>query len=126
MLKISSVPVSVGLCIASLSLASGAIVTAPYLIANRPVPDSQASQCRTLFSTVVNSKNVNQSFYRRKALQIGALSLADNRLRSLQARFSHVFYALDKAQRSSDRTQANQLGKQASQLVHQLSQQCFQ
>jgi hypothetical protein len=126
MLKISCVPVSLSVCIASLSLASGAIVTAPYLIANSRTPaKTKSNQCRTLFATVVNSQNMGSGFYSRKASNIRSLELADGKLRSLQSRFSSVFNAMESAQQNADRQASRRLGQQASQLVNELNQQCL-
>jgi hypothetical protein len=124
MFKISCVPVSLGVCLASLSLASGVMVTAPYLIASAPVK-TKSSQCRSLFATVVNSQNMTTGFYRRKAGNIRSLELIDGKLRSLQSRFSNVFNAMETAQQNGDRPTSHRLSQQASQLVNELNQQCF-
>lgn len=124
MFKISCVPVSLGVCLASLSLASGVMVTAPYLIASQ-APKTKSSQCRSLFSTVVNSQNMTTGFYRRKAGNIRSLELTDSKLRSLQSRFSNVFNAMETAQQNADGPTSHRLGQQASQLVNELNQQCF-
>jgi hypothetical protein len=126
MLKITRVPVSLGVCLASLSLASGAIVTVPYLMADSRTPaKTKSAQCRTLFSTVVNSQNMGNGFYRRKAGNIRALAIADPKLRSLQSRFSQTFDRLDSAQQRSDSQTSQQLNQQANQLVNELNQTCF-
>ncbi|NJN49052.1 MAG: hypothetical protein HC805_03730 [Alkalinema sp. RL_2_19] len=126
MLKISCVPLSVGICFTSLSLASGALVIAPYLIATSPpATSSKSSQCRALFATVVNSQNMNSSFYSRKATAIRSLSLTDGKLRSLQSRFSHTFLNLEAAQRRRNDQATVQWGKTASTLVGELNQHCF-
>ncbi len=126
MFKISRVPVSLGVCLASLSLASGAMVAVPYLIADsRPPAKTKSAQCRALFSTVVNSQNMGNGFYRRKAGNIRALTIADPKLRSLQSRFSQTFDRLDNAQQSGDNPTNPQLTQQANQLVNELNQTCF-
>jgi hypothetical protein len=124
MFKISCVPVSLGVCLASLSLASGVMVMAPYLIASAPAK-TKSSQCRSLFSTVVNSQNMSPGFYSRKAGSIRSLELNDGKLRSLQSRFSNVFNAMETAQQNADSLTSRRLGQQASQLVNELNQQCF-
>lgn len=123
MFKISCVPVSLSICIASLSIASGAIVTAPYLLASNT--KTKSAQCRALFSTVVNSQNMGAGFYSRKASSIRSLELPDGKLRSLQSRFSSVFNAMEAAQQRADTQASRRLGQQASQLVNELNQQCF-
>jgi hypothetical protein len=126
MFKISCVPVSLGVCLASLSLASSAIVTAPYLIANsRPPAKTKSSQCRSLFSTVVNSQNMGTGFYSRKANSIRSIGLSEPPLRSLQSRFSNVFNAMESAQNRGDSATSQQLNQQATKLVNELNQQCF-
>lgn len=125
MFKISCVPVSLGVCLASLSLASGVMVTAPYLIASQAPAKTKSSQCRSLFSTVVNSQNMTTGFYSRKAGNIRSLELTDSKLRSLQSRFSNVFNAMETAQQNADGPTSHRLGQQASQLVNELNQQCF-
>jgi hypothetical protein len=125
MFKISCVPVSLSICIASLSLASGAIVTAPYLLASNPNAKTKSAQCRALFATVVNSQNMGSGFYSRKAGSIRSLELPDGKLRSLQSRFSNVFNAMEAAQQRADTQASRRLGQQASQLVNELNQQCF-
>jgi hypothetical protein len=125
MLKISCVPVSLSICIASLSLASGAIVTAPYRLASNTNAKTKSAQCRTLFSTVVNSQNMGPGFYSRKASSIRSLELPDGKLRSLQSRFSSVFNAIETAQKRADTPASHQLSQQASKLVSELNQQCF-
>jgi hypothetical protein len=126
MFKISCVPISLGVCLASLSLASGALVTVPYLMAdNRPPTKSKSAQCRALFSTVVNSQNMGNGFYRRKAGNLRALTIADPKLRSLQSRFSQTFDRLERAQPHSDNPTSQTLNQQANQLVNELNQTCF-
>jgi hypothetical protein len=126
MLKITRVPVSLGVCLASLSLASGAIVTVPYLMADsRPPAKTKSAQCRALFATVVNSQNMGKGFYQRKAGNIRGLTIADPKLRSLQSRFSQTFDRLDNAQQSGDRPANQRLSQQANQLVNELNQSCF-
>jgi hypothetical protein len=126
MFKISCVPVSLGVCLASLSMASGAIVTVPYLMADSRSPaKTKSTQCRSLFATVVNSQNMGTGFYSRKANSIRALGLSEPPLRRLQSRFSHVFSALESAQNQGDSSTSQQLNQQASKLVNELNQQCF-
>ncbi|MBE9032230.1 hypothetical protein IQ266_21040 [filamentous cyanobacterium LEGE 11480] len=125
MLKISCVPMSVGLYVASLALGSGAFITAPYLLAKRPAAHTKSSQCRVIFSTVVSSKNMGPGFYRRKASNIRSLPISDRSLRSLQARLSSTFQQLETAQQQQNQPRRRQLGKQASRLVSQLNRYCF-
>jgi hypothetical protein len=126
MFKFPCVPVSLGVCLASLSLASGAIVAAPYLISSRATPaKAKSTQCRSLFSTVVNSQNMGTGFYSRKASSIRALGLSEPPLRSLQSRFSNVFSAMETAQNRGDSATSQRLNQQATKLVNELNQQCF-
>ncbi len=117
---------------ASVSLASTAMVTAPYLIADsrfamvNSSDNPQAAQCRALFENVVDVRHVGEGFYSRKAANIRSLHLSDRKLQSLQARFSQVFTNLEAAQRNRDGNATNRLGRQASQLVGDLNRQCFQ
>jgi hypothetical protein len=126
-LKSLSVPVSL-LCLASVSLASTAIVHVPktsYLIADARTESTKTIQCRTLFETVVDTRRMGQGFYSRKASGIRNLRLSDGKLQSLQSRFSTVFQGLDGAQRSGDSNANSRLGRQASQLVNELNRHCF-
>ncbi len=125
MLKISCVPVSLSILITSLSLASAAIVTTPYLLASNTTAKTKSAQCRALFSTVVNSQNMGSGFYSRKAGTIRSLELPDGKLRSLQSRFSSVFNAMEAAQQRSDSQSSRRLGQQTAQLVNELNQHCF-
>jgi hypothetical protein len=131
MLKSLSVSSSL-LCFASVSLASTAVVTAPYLMADsrfnqaRSTENPKSAQCRALFENVVDARRVGAGFYSRKASNIRSLRLSDGKLQSLQARFGQVFTNLDQAQRSSDQAATNKFGRQASQLVGELNRHCFQ
>jgi hypothetical protein len=126
-LKSLSVPVSL-LCLASVSLASTAIVhlpKTPYLISDARTESAKTTQCRTLFETVVDTRRMGQGFYSRKASSIRGLRLNDGKLQSLQSRFGTVFQGLDGAQRSGDSNANSRLGRQASQLVNELNRYCF-
>jgi hypothetical protein len=117
---------------ASVSLASTALVTAPYLMADsrfgtaNSSENSKAAQCHALFENVVDARHVGEGFYSRKAVSIRSLHLSDGKLQSLQARFSQVFTHLESAQRNGDGNATNRLGRQAAQLVGDLNRQCFQ
>jgi hypothetical protein len=114
------------LCLASVSLASTALVRAPYLLADSRSESSKSSQCRALFENVVEAKRVGPGFYSRKAANIRSLRLSDGKLQSLQSRFSSTFSSLETAQRNGDSNATQRLGRQASQLVSELNRHCFQ
>jgi hypothetical protein len=127
-LKSLSVPVSL-VCLGSLSFASAAIVTAPYLISDArsgsAQPSIQSSQCRTLFAAVVDAQEVRQGFYTRKATTIQALRLSEAKVQSLQSRFVTVFGGLESAQRQGNSEVSRRLGRQVTQLVGELNRYCF-
>jgi hypothetical protein len=128
-LKSLSVPVSL-VCLGSLSFASAAIVTAPYLISDARSGSIQSnsiqpSQCRTLFAAVVDAQEVRQGFYMRKAANIQALRLSEVKVQSLQSRFVAVFGGLESAQRQGKSEVSRRLGRQVTQLVSELNRYCF-
>ncbi len=128
MLKMSRVPVSLGSCIVSLSIATAVVHTAPCLMAanGRLVVKATSSQCRSLFATVVSSKHMGPDFYSRKVDTLRTLPIDDSKLRSLQTRFSSVFISMETAHNRDDVAASNRLGQQASQLVGELNRYCFQ
>jgi hypothetical protein len=123
-LKSLSVPVSL-VCLGSLSFASVAIMTAPYLISDARSGIPQPTECRTLFAAVVNAQEVRQGFYTRKAANIQALRLSEVKVQSLQSRFVTVFGGLESAQRQGNSEVSRRLGRQVTQLVGELNRYCF-
>jgi hypothetical protein len=106
---------------ASFVLVPLCVISATVFSSLRPGPAQAAAggkqaQCRSLFETVVDSRNMDHGFYARKANTIRSLPISDSKLQGLQSRFVSVFGQMANGGTSP---------AQANQLVGELSRYCF-
>jgi hypothetical protein len=112
--------------LAAVSLLSSTAIVTPYLVSDaRVARTDKASQCRSLFEAVVDTRHLGAGFYPRKVRLLQGLALTDGPLQTVRSQFSDVFSQIDRAQRRRDPATVKRLNHQASQLVNQLNNYCL-